>query len=411
MHERNLTIGGRVPGVPRCAAMYIRSLENRAFLLLVLAVSIAFAWTIGGFLMPVFWAAVLAVLFTPTFRRISRRLRGRASAAALLTLLGVLLVVVVPVVLIGVAVTGEAVGVYGDVAAGRIDLTEPVAAAERLLPRLTGLATEFGVDLDRVREGISTAALTASRTLASQLLAIGQQTVHFALMLAVTLYVLFFFLRDGDRLVEALVRALPLGDPRERQLLARFAAITRATVKGTFIVAAVQGTIGGLAFWALGLGAPLLWGVIMGLLSLLPAVGSALVWVPAAVYLLAVGAWGKAIILVGVGAGGIGMIDNALRPILVGREAGMPDYLILLSTLGGIATFGLSGVVVGPVIAGLFLSTWGIFADEFGPLDADAPVAQVTEPGPRGDRSQFTEPEPPHVAEARDPDVEPLAEA
>lgn len=362
--------------------MYVRSLENRAFILLVLVVSLAFAWTIGGFLLPVFWATVLAVLFTPTFRRISGWLRGRTSAAALLTLLSVLLVVVVPVVLIGVAVTGEAVGVYSDVASGEIDLTEPIAAVERFLPRLTSRATELGVDLDRVREAISAAALTASRTVASQLLAVGQQTVHFALMLAVTLYVLFFFLRDGDRLVDVLVRALPLGDPRERQLFSRFAAITRATVKGTFIVAAVQGAIGGVAFWALGLGAPLLWGVMMGLFSLLPAVGSAIVWVPAAAYLLAVGAWGKALILVGVGAGGIGMIDNALRPILVGREAGMPDYLILLSTLGGIATFGLSGVVVGPVIAGLFLSVWDIFAAEFGPLDADDPTAQIDDEDP-----------------------------
>ena len=365
--------------------MYVRSLENRAFILLVLGVTLAFAWTIGGFLLPVFWAAVLAVLFTPLFKRMTVWFRGRASLAALVTLLGVIVMVVVPIVLIGVAVTGEAVGVYSEVASGRIDLTEPIAAAERLLPRLTRRATELGVDLDRVREAVSTAALTASRTVASQLLSVGQQAVHFALMLAVALYVLFFFLRDGDRLVEVLIRALPLGDPRERQLLGRFAAITRATVKGTFIVAAVQGAIGGIAFWALGLGAPLLWGVMMGLLSLLPAVGSAIVWVPAAGYLVAVGAWGKALVLVGVGAGGIGMIDNALRPILVGREAGMPDYLILLSTLGGIATFGLSGVVIGPVVAGLFLTVWDIFADEFGPHDAEAPVAQILDDPPPSD--------------------------
>lgn len=354
--------------------MYVRSLENRAFLLLVLAVSLAFAWTIGGFLLPVFWASVLAVLFTPTFRKLTVRFGGRSSVASFVTLIGVVVVVVVPIVFIGVAVTGEAVGVYGDVAAGRIDLTAPVESVEEFLPQLSTRARELGVDLDRLREGISSAALTVSRTVASQLLSIGQQTVHFALMLAVTLYVLFFFLRDGERLVEGLVRALPLGDPRERRLLERFAAITRATVKGTFIVAAVQGTIGGVAFWGLGLGAPLLWGVMMGLLSLLPAVGSALIWAPAAIYLLAIGSWGKAIILVAVGVGGIGMIDNALRPILVGREAGMPDYLILLSTLGGIATFGLSGVVIGPVVAGLFLTVWDIFAEEFGPLDTGAPV-------------------------------------
>ena len=350
--------------------MYIRSLENRAFILLVLVVTAAFAWTIGGFLLPVFWAAVLAVLFTPTFRKITALLGGRRSVGALITLVGVLVVVIAPIIGIGVAVTGEAVGVYTDVASGEIDLTAEIGAIERMLPRVTRQAEELGIDLDRARESVAEGALNVSRAVASQLLAIGQQTVRFALLLAVTLYVLFFFLRDGDKLVAALIRALPLGDPREERLLERFSAITRATVKGTFIVAAVQGTIGGVAFWALGLGAPLLWGVMMGLLSLLPAVGSALVWGPAALYLLAVGSWGKALILVAIGAGVVGMVDNALRPILVGRDAGMPDYLILLSTLGGIAAVGLSGVVIGPVIAGLFLTVWDIFADEFGPLDA-----------------------------------------
>lgn len=364
--------------------MYVRSLENRAFIGLVLTVTAAFVWTLGGFLLPVFWAAVLAVLFTPTFRKIKARVHGRGSLAALVTLVGVLLVVIAPIVGIGIAVTGEAVGVYTSVANGDIDLTAEIGAVERMLPRVTRQAQELGIDLDRARESVAEAALNASRAVASQLLAIGQQTVRFTLLLAVALYVLFFFLRDGDRLVEQLVRALPLGDAREHRLLARFAAVTRATVKGTFIVAAVQGTIGGVAFWALGLGAPLLWGVMMGLLSLLPAVGSALVWGPAAIYLVAIGSWGKALVLVGIGAGVVGMVDNALRPILVGRDAGMPDYLILLSTLGGIAAIGLSGVVVGPVIAGLFLTVWDIFADEFGPLDSDAHSVRLPEAEPLG---------------------------
>ncbi|MGB3544276.1 AI-2E family transporter [Rubrivirga sp.] len=361
--------------------MHIRSLENRSFLLLVAVVTLIFAWTIGGFLLPLFWAVVLAVLFTPLFAWFRKRLRGRATAASLLTILTVLVAVVAPLVFLSVLVTQEAADVYRDVASGRIDITEPVATIERLVPRLGQRAEELGVDFDGIRERVATSALTVSQEIATRLLAFGQQALTFTLLLAVTLYLLFFFVRDGEKLQDLLVRALPLGDPRERRLLTKFAAVTRATVKGTFLIASIQGAIGGVAFALLGLGSPILWGVIMAVLSLLPAIGGALVWVPAALYLLATGAWVKAVVLIGVGAGIMGTVDNALRPILVGRDAGMPDYMILLSTLGGLGTFGFSGLVVGPVVAGLFLTVWEIFTEEFGPAD-DNHAMPALEPEP-----------------------------
>ena len=360
--------------------MTLRSLENRAFLALLAAVTLAFAWTLGGFLLPVFWAVVLAVLFSPLFGWFERRLGGHSTLAALLTLTTVLVAVVAPLITLGMLVTQEAVGVYQQVASGEIDLSEPVATVERLLPQLSQRAEELGVDFDQIRENVATSALAVSQEVASRLLGFGQQAVTFTLLLAVTLYVLFFFVRDGEALRETLIRALPLGDPREKRLFTKFAAVTRATVKGTFVIAAVQGTIGGVAFWVLGLGSPVLWGVMMGVFSLLPAVGGALVWVPAALYLLATGAWVKALILAGIGAGIMGTVDNALRPILVGRDAGMPDYMILLSTLGGLATFGFSGLVVGPVVAGLFLTVWEIFTEEFGQADDEAEAPGLDPP-------------------------------
>ena len=192
------------------------------------------------------------------------------------------------------------------------------------------------------------------------------------------LYLLFFFLRDGPRMVEALVRALPLGDQRERHLLGRFAEVSRATIKGTLVVGIVQGAIGGIAFAVLGIGAPVLWGVVMALLSILPVVGTALVWLPTAIILIVNGQifGGVALILVGVFA--IGLIDNLLRPILVGRDTRLPDYLILLATLGGLAGFGLAGIIIGPIIAAFFISVWHMAEQEF---NADA-VAQVPAPEP-----------------------------
>ena len=384
--------------------MPFRSLENRAFLLLLVLVTLAFVWTIGGFLMPIFWAVVLAVLFTPLFRWFERHLRGHDTLASLLTLLTVLVLVVAPLAALGTLVTQEAVGVYEQVAAGEIDLTEPIATAERLVPRLVLRAEELGVDFDQVRANVASSALAVSQEVASRLLGLGQQALQFTLLLAVSLYVLFFFVRDGQKLRDLLVRALPLGDPRERRLITKFAAVTRATVKGTFVIAAIQGTIGGIAFAFLGLGSPVLWGVLMAVFSLLPAVGGAIVWVPAAVYLAVSGAWVKALILTGVGAGIMGTVDNALRPILVGRDAGMPDYMILLSTLGGLATFGFSGLVIGPVVAGLFLTVWEIFTEEFGPADdePDVPGLDPREAGRMEENPADLDPEPDHTPPAPD---------
>jgi predicted PurR-regulated permease PerM len=168
--------------------------------------------------------------------------------------------------------------------------------------------------------------------------------------------------------------ALPLGHEREHRLFEKFADVSRATVKGTLVVGVVQGTLGGLFFWILGLNAAVFWGVIMTLLSLLPAVGSALIWGPAAIILLATGQIVKGIILLAAGSLIIGLVDNLLRPMLVGRDTQIPDYLILLATLGGLTVFGLSGFVIGPIIAALFLAVWDMFAQEYGHEDVSHPL-------------------------------------
>ena len=157
---------------------------------------------------------------------------------------------------------------------------------------------------------------------------------------------------------------MPLSDEYNAQLIARFTAVVRATVKGNIVIAVVQGTIGGVTFWALGIKGALLWGTLMTFLSLLPAVGSALVWVPAAAYLILTGSAAKGIVLVLVGVLVIGLIDNVLRPILVGRDTRLPDYVVLVSTLGGISIFGINGFVIGPLIAALFIAAWTLFRDE-----------------------------------------------
>lgn len=364
--------------------MRIRTLENASFLTLVALVTIAFVGLVDTFFEPIFWAAVFAILFTPLYRRLLSAFRGSAAIASFVAILAVLLLVILPLVGIGVAVTSEAVVLYDGISNGDIDVTAPVEMVESWLPRANRFLDAVNLDLDRVRESISNAAVSVSQFVAAQAIAIGQSTVQTLVLFLLTLYLLFFFLRDGDRIIESLIRALPLGDPRERRLFHRFAEMTRATIKGTLVVGIVQGTLGGLAFLILGLHAPVLWGVVMAILSMLPAVGSFLVWGPAAIYLLATGSIAKGIILIILGGLLIGTIDNVLRPLLVGRDTHLPDYIILLSTLGGIVVFGLSGFVIGPIIAGLFVTVWDMFVEEFGNLD-DAGMPENAQPSVPGE--------------------------
>jgi predicted PurR-regulated permease PerM len=212
-----------------------------------------------------------------------------------------------------------------------------------------------------VKERLSSAAIAASQFLAQNTIAIGQNTVQFFVSLGITIYLTFFILRDGPWLVALIIKALPLGDQREHQLKDKLVEVTRATVKGSLVVAIVQGSLGGIIFGILGIPGSVLWGVVMTLLSLIPVVGAGLVWGPVAVYLFAVGQWEQGLILTLFGAGVIGLVDNILRPILVGRDTKLPDYIVLLSTLGGFALFGMSGFVLGPVVAAVFVASWDIF--------------------------------------------------
>lgn len=365
--------------------MRLRNLESRVFISLVLVTTALFLWMVRGFLLPVFWAAVFAMLFQPLFLRLLVLLRGRRSFAAAISTLVVVVAVLVPSGLLVGALARQGLSVYQRIASGEIRADALVHFVERSVPALTRVLTRYGVDVERVRASLQGAAGSATQYVAGQALSVGQNALTLAILFGLMLYFLFFFFRDGERIVQELVRAIPMGDERERRLFRKIAEVSRATVKGTIVVAAVQGAVGGVLFALVGIQAAVFWGVAMGVLSLLPAVGAALVWVPAAIFLLATGAFWKGMALIAGGTLVIGLVDNVLRPILVGRETKMPDYLVLLATLGGLTAFGLAGFVAGPVVAALFLVTWQMFADEYAPLDSSAPPgvpAALPEPAP-----------------------------
>lgn len=381
--------------------MRLRNLESRVFVILVMATSLFFLWMIRSFLPAVFWASVFAILFQPIFLRTVEAVGGRRSVAALLTTLVIVFAVLIPFGLLAAAVAQQGFGLYQGIASGEINLLAVTGFIERTMPALADFLAQYGIRMDQLRAGVENAAISGSQYLAGRALAIGQNVLMTGVIFALMLYLLFFFFRDGEKIMRGIIRALPMGDQREERLFTKFAEVSRATVKGTLVVAAVQGAMGGVLFALVGLPAAVFWAVVMGILSLLPAVGPALVWLPAAIILFTTGAVLQSIVVVVGGVFVVGLTDNLLRPMLIGRETQMPDYLILLATLGGLSVFGLAGFVAGPVIAALCLVMWEMFADEYAPLDSDAPL---------GSR-ELLDPDAPLVREAPpDSDVPALTE-
>ena len=342
----------------------MNKLEDKTFLFLVIAISLAFAWILWPFYGAVLWGAVLAIVFAPLYRRLCGSMRQRRNLAALVMVVIIVLIVILPSTLVTAALVREASGVYEMFKSGELNLARGFQHGLDALPSwAVGLLERFGLtDLAGVQEGLSAGLGRASQFIAAQALNIGQATFELVVRMFVMLYLLFFLLRDGDELFRIIRDAVPLRPEQQRAIFSKFATVIRATVKGTIVVAVLQGGLGGLIFWFLGIRAALLWAALMALLSLLPAVGAALVWFPVALYLLVTGAIWQGLVLIAFGVLVIGLVDNLLRPILVGTDIRMPDYVVLLSTLGGIEIFGMNGIVLGPLIAAMFMVVWDILS-------------------------------------------------
>jgi predicted PurR-regulated permease PerM len=343
-----------------------RALDRNAFLLLVVVLTIAFVWVVLPYYGAVLWGSALALLFEPLYARFLRRWKGRRNLAALATLAIILLVVILPLALVSASLIQEVTGLYRRVKSGQVNFGTYFAQILAALPSwASGLLERLGLDELASFQAKVTAAITQrGEALAGRAVDIGSDVLDLVVGFCIAMYLLFFLLRDGAALSRDIRAAIPLAPATKERLLERFTTVIRATVKGNVLVAAAQGALGGLAFWMLGVHAPMLWAVVMGFLSLLPAVGAALIWGPVALYLLAVGEVWQGLALIAFGVFVIGLIDNVLRPILVGKDTQLPDYVVLISTVGGLAVVGLNGFVVGPLIAALFVSAWQLLAAE-----------------------------------------------
>jgi predicted PurR-regulated permease PerM len=347
-------------------------LERSFFFILLALLTVAFAAVLWPFYGAVFWGSVLALMFQPLYRKFLGRMRGRQNWAALATLGVIMLIVVLPLALVGVSLVQEVTALYARVKSGEVNFGRYFEQIVSVLPSwITGLLDRYGVvDLPALQTKVVAALTQRSQALAGRAVDLGGEAIDLVVGFCIAMYLLFFLLRDGAAVAREIRAAIPLDPPVKARLLERFTTVIRATVKGNVLVAAAQGALGGLAFWVLGVHAPMLWAVVMAFLSLLPAIGAALIWGPVAVYLLATGQLWQGFGLIAFGVLVIGLIDNVLRPILVGKDTRMPDYVVLISTVGGLALIGINGFVIGPVVAAMFMTAWQILAAERAGADA-----------------------------------------
>jgi predicted PurR-regulated permease PerM len=342
--------------------------EDRVLLGFVIVSTIAMAWISWPFFGAILWALVVTIAFAPVHDRLLLINPARRNSVASATLLMVVALVIVPAFAVGTLMVEEALRTYNSLQSQEINLGRLLLNVQAIIPvQWQGYFERYVVsDISGLQQRLSSVLTGGLQIIAQQAVNIGQQAFNFALALGVMLYLTFFLLRDGRYLTRRIGEVVPLRAEQRSALFEKFTTVIRATVKGSVIVAIVQGVLGGLLFAILDIRAAVLWGVVMGLLALIPAVGTGLVWFPVGIYLLVTGSVWQGMVLLLCGFFIISMVDNVLRPILVGQDTQMPDYVVLISTLGGLSVMGINGLIVGPVIAAMFISAWEIFAESRG---------------------------------------------
>lgn len=343
-----------------------QGVERGGFLLFLALVSLALLVVIWPFARPLMWATLAAIMFQPLYQWLLARMPRYPGRAAAATMLVITIAVLIPGFLIGRIVVEEAVAVFVAFRDGDIDVAAWFTIVHDALPSgiRSALDSAGFNNLSGVLARAQDFARESTGVIAGSALAIGSSAFGFVLAFGVGLYVTYFLLRDGREIGETVIASLPMQHSTAQQLAEKFLSIVRATIKGSVVVGIVQGTLGAITFWIAGMPSAALFGLLMAIFSLLPALGPAIIWIPVAIYLLAIGEIWQGLLVIGSGVLIIGTIDNLLRPILVGRDTGIPDWMVLVTTLGGIGLLGLSGIVIGPLVAGLFLASWSILREQ-----------------------------------------------
>ncbi len=328
--------------------------SNNAYFIILGITTILFSMLLVDYLIPVFWAIILSILFSPVYHWLNEKVH-RPSLSSTLTIFIILLMVILPSILILGSITNEVFKILSILESGDFEI-KPAS----IIPSIENAINLFGLNSDDIYKQLNQFAYSLSQLTYTTLMKITENIFSFIVSSLIMIYLLFFFLKDGENIINNCISVFPMDDDQERYLLNQFHQVTKVTIKGTFIVAFVQGFLGFIILSILNIQGAILWGFLMALFSILPGIGTAIVWLPIAIFLIYSGMLTQGLILLLSGLFIIGLVDNLLRPYLISKETSLPDYLILLTTIGGISLFGISGFVIGPIIASLFISIWSL---------------------------------------------------
>jgi predicted PurR-regulated permease PerM len=342
-----------------------KTLSRYFFIAILIGAAFTFFYMVRMFLVPVLLAAVFTTLFYPMFEWFTRAFRGRRTIAAFVCCVLLLLAVILPILGVAHLVTLEAIDVYHSAETKFSEIS--AKGQEGILGQLRSYRwfRQWGLDKINWKASLQDAASTAGSFVAVVVSKTSSGTLQLLILLFTTLFTMFYFFRDGKKLLRRLRYLIPLEREYKNAIAARFSSVARATVKGTLLIALVQGTLSGLTLWIFGVSSPFLWGVVATFMSIIPLVGAWLVLYPAAFIQMATGHMGQGIGILLVTVIVIVNVDNLMRPRLVGHETGMHDLIVFFSTLGGIAMFGAMGFIVGPMLAAVFLTLLDIYSAEF----------------------------------------------
>ena len=327
-----------------------------AYYLLLAVITVLFVSIIFNFAAPILWSIVVSIIFYPLYEKFLL-MTNKKSLSSILSLILISLLVIMPSIAILGLIGNELISFINSYERQSFEAYIQMIPKESLINEILG---SLGLNVAQLTEKLDDFLISASKIFYESVSRISANVINFFISLFIFIYLTFFFLRDGEKILKICMDSFPMKNEDETYLLNEFQKTTRATIKGTVIVALAQGFLGYLTLLFLGIEGALIWGAVMALLSIVPAVGTILVWLPIALILFANGKIMDATLLIFSGVFIIGMIDNLLRPILISKETKIPDYLILLTTIGGISIFGITGFIVGPIIASLFISIWSL---------------------------------------------------
>ena len=328
--------------------------SKNAYFIILAITTILFSMLLIDYLIPVFWAIIFSILFSPFYNWLNEKI-DRPSLSSSITIFVILLLVILPSILILGAITNEVFKIVSMLESGDF-----VIESSSIIPSIENAIKLIGLNIDDIYKQLNQFAYSLSQLTYTTLIRITENIFSFIVSSLIMIYLLFFFLKDGENIINNCISVFPMDDDHERYLLDQFHQVTKVTIKGTFIVAFAQGFLGFVILSILNIQGAILWGFLMALFSILPGIGTAIVWFPITIFLIYSGMWVQGLILLFSGLFIIGLVDNLLRPYLISKETSLPDYLVLLTTIGGISLFGISGFVIGPIIASLFISIWSL---------------------------------------------------